>query len=139
LTDFHGDEAKINFKMDDSNFFLRIVGFENLSFFESAILKKKIQEFFFVLHSQSKFFGRKKNLVEKNYCQKKYWPKYWLPHPQGHATIHTAVFEKIKCNIQTSNFQQGQLVYWLASLQARGPWFDPWWREFSFKFQQLSK
>jgi hypothetical protein len=66
----------------------------------------------------------KKKLGRKKICQKKYWPKHWLPHPQGPATIHAAVFEKIKCNIQkyninvdqTSNFQQGQMVYWLASL-----------------------
>ena len=24
----------------------------------------------------------------------------------------------------------------ISARQARGPWFDPWWREFSFKFHQ---
>ena len=68
-----------------------------------------------------------KNWGEKKIGGKKNWLKYWLLHPQGQATIHAAVFEKIKCNIQkyninvdqTSNFQQGQMVYWLASLQGK--------------------
>ena len=76
---------------------------------------------------EKKNWAEKKIGPKKKIGRKKYSPKYWLPHPQGHDTIHAAVFEKIKCNIQkynikvdqTSNFQQGQMVYWLASLQGK--------------------
>ena len=57
-----------------------------------------------------------KNFGQKRICPKKYlapkkWfvrkktgpKKYWAPHPKSHATIHAAVFAKIKYNIQKYN------------------------------------
>jgi hypothetical protein len=43
-----------------------------------------------------KKMGPKKEWGRKKLGQKKIGPKYWPPHPQGHATIHAGVFEKIK-------------------------------------------
>ena len=43
-------------------------------------LKKKMAE---------KKLGQKKKLAKKIWPEK-YWPIYWPPHPQGHATIHTS-------------------------------------------------
>ena len=55
-----------------------------------------------------KNWAEKKNCPKKKLGRKKYWPKHWLPYPQGHATIHAAVFEKIKCNIQKYNINVDQ-------------------------------
>jgi hypothetical protein len=55
-----------------------------------------------------KKFGPKKFGLKKNWAEKRIGQKYWPPHPQGHATIHAGVFEKIKYNIQKYNINVDQ-------------------------------
>ena len=41
----------------------------------------------------------------------------------------------MRWDLNLSTRSDGVMVS-ISARQARGPWFDPWWREFSFKFHQ---